>query len=123
MTRTGAPEMLCANGEQVLALASAGQRARSAALLRHRSEHGDAADQGSSAVPLFLSRSGRWQQHDHDDMLCASIINHHDIDEHGHDMAVGAVQYGTFTELPFHNATTPSSLKTIDTVLRSPEAA
>ena len=50
MTRIGAPDTLSADGEQVLALASAGQRARSAALLRYRSEHGDAADQCCAAL-------------------------------------------------------------------------
>ena len=54
MTRTGAPEMLCANGEQVLALASAGQRARSAALKRHISEHGHAADHCCAAFEQEL---------------------------------------------------------------------
>ena len=55
MTRTGAPETGCApTGEQVLALVSAGQRARSVALTRHKSEHGDAADHCCAALEQEL---------------------------------------------------------------------
>ena len=78
MTRTGAPDTLCADGEQVLALTSASATRRSC------TTEVSTVMLLISAVPL-LSRSGRWQQHDH------AAHHHHDIDEHG-DMAVGAVQ-------------------------------
>ena len=69
----------------------------------------------TTAVPL-LSRSCRWQQHDH------AAHHHHDIDEHG-DMAVGAVQPLLLRHVQSCHFTTPLSLKTLDTVPESTEGA
>ena len=52
-------------------------------------------------------------------MLCTIITTSH---EHG-DMAIGAVHPLLIRHVQSHHFTTPLSLKTIDTVLRSPDAA
>ena len=109
MLRTCAPQTLSADCEQVLALASARD------LRLSRVTEVSTVMLLATAVPL-LSRSCRWQQHDH------AAHHHHDIDEHG-DMAVGAVQPLLLRHVQSRHFTTPLSLKTIDTVLRSPDAA
>ena len=109
MTRTGAPDTLCADGEQVLALTSASATRRSCAT------EVSTVMLLISAVPL-LSSGGRWQQHAH------ALHHHHDIAKHG-DMAVGAVQPLLLRHVQSCHFTLRWSLKTCDTVLESEEGA
>ena len=109
MTRTGAPDTLCADGEQVMALTSASATRRSCTT---------EVSTGMlliSAVPL-LSRSGRWQQ------LAHALHHHHDIAKHG-DMAVGAVQPLLLRHVQSRHFSLRGSLMTRDTVLESAHAA
>ena len=109
MTRTGAPDTLCADGEQVLALTSASATRRSC------TTEVSTVMLLISAVPL-LSSGGRWQQHAH------ALHHHHDIGKHG-DMAFKALHALLIRHVQSCHFTMPWSLKTIDTVLRSPDAA
>ena len=102
MTRTGAPDTLCADGEQVLALTSASATRRSC------TTEVSTVMLLISAVPL-LSSGGRWQQHAH------ALHHHHDIGKHG-DMAFKALHALLIRHVQSCHFTTPSSLKTIDTV-------
>ena len=109
MTRTGAPDTLCADGEQVLALTSA------SATRRSWTTEASTVVLLISAVPL-LSSSGRWQQHAH------ALHHHHDIGKHG-DMAFKALHALLLRHVQCCHFTTPLSLKTRDTVLESGHAA
>jgi len=66
-------------------------------------------------VPL-LSSGGRWQQHAH------ALHHHHDIGKHG-DMAFKALHALLIRHVQSCHFATPSSLKAIDTVLESAQAA
>ena len=97
------------DGEQVLALTSASATRRSC------TTEVSTVMLLISAVPL-LSSDGRWQQHAH------ALHHHHDIGKHG-DMAFKALHALLLRHVQSRHFTTPLSLKTIDTVLRSPDAA